>query len=293
MSKRHEYDLLTAPHSRQIHTKRNGSVSGQADSPILLSLLGNQVVGSLLGRVIQRCGPEHPDCDCPAGARGESRTSDTRVGVPLTVPMITQLQRLAGNAAVTQFLQRDNDDESQESDGGTTEESDNICGFEVGGSSEDTDEGSMVAQGFFVSEAGSCISLYQDDATVVCDGAGGFRPDLRAAANFRCGLPDCTERHERSHIHDLNSNPKTRDICNGRKDGDEPDYSKHMKPDEQVAFAKKTELKAYKVSLACVKKLLEENKKAEDPLACKDYLTHRQWQMESCIKDKDHCSRTR
>jgi hypothetical protein len=143
MSQGRERDLLTALRYRQVRPERDDSVSDAAGRPVLLSLLGgNQAVGSLLGRAVQRCGPDHPDCGCQMETRAEAAGARSGVGGPLSPSMVTQLQRLAGNTAVARLLQR-NDKQSEESGDEATEESGDTCGFEVGG----LDEDSMVAQG--------------------------------------------------------------------------------------------------------------------------------------------------
>jgi hypothetical protein len=43
---------------------------------------------------------------------------------------------------------------------------------------------------------------HQGDATIVCDGNGGYRPDLRGWAGAPCGIEDCVRRHEQSHADD-------------------------------------------------------------------------------------------
>ncbi|GAC1368698.1 MAG: hypothetical protein NVSMB32_13730 [Actinomycetota bacterium] len=86
----------------------------------------------------------------------------------------------------------------------------------------------------------------QGDATIVCDGAGGYRPDLRGWASAPCGIVDCVRGHEQSHANDWKG--RWPDGCKGKKDGADiplggPGYA---------AFLKQSECRAYTFELNCV-----------------------------------------
>jgi hypothetical protein len=86
----------------------------------------------------------------------------------------------------------------------------------------------------------------QGDATIVCDGKGGYRVAMGAWAGAGCGIEGCVRRHEQSHIADWKARwPKG---CKGKKDGD----TIPLGGKGYAAFLKKSECKAYTVELTCV-----------------------------------------
>jgi hypothetical protein len=90
-----------------------------------------------------------------------------------------------------------------------------------------------------------------DDATIVCDGKGGYRVDLDGWAGAPCGLEACIRAHEESHITDWKG--RWPDGCKGKADGDKiplggPGYDD---------FLKASECHAYTAELACNGRLLD------------------------------------
>ena len=79
-----------------------------------------------------------------------------------------------------------------------------------------------------------------DFATVVCDGQGGFKPEL--FIDEPC-INDCLKQHEKSHIEDIQM--KNPNICRGMKPG------LRIDPDNYEEW-RATEKKAYNVELDCL-----------------------------------------
>jgi hypothetical protein len=82
-------------------------------------------------------------------------------------------------------------------------------------------------------------------ATIVCDGAGGYRVQLNSWAGYPCGIEACIRKHEMSHAADW----KVRwpDGCKNKRDGDAiplggPGYA---------AFLKQSECDAYTIEVPC------------------------------------------
>lgn len=155
--------------------------------------------------------PMHNGCDCKDGA-GECHCGDS------------QASRPAGHA---------------------TERPRHSCGL--------VDEDALAGAGVEPTE----IPLHEvrepraDDATIVCDGKGGYRVDLDGWAGAPCGLEGCIRAHEESHIADWKG--RWPDGCKGKADGDKiplggPGYDD---------FLKASECRAYTAELACNGRLLD------------------------------------
>jgi hypothetical protein len=86
---------------------------------------------------------------------------------------------------------------------------------------------------------------HDDDATIVCDGKGGYRVDLRAWAGAPCGLEGCIRRHEESHISDWKG--RWPDGCKNKQDGAQIPLGGAG----YDAFLKTSECQAYTAELAC------------------------------------------
>jgi hypothetical protein len=92
-------------------------------------------------------------------------------------------------------------------------------------------------------------------ATIVCDGAGGYRADLRGWAGAPCGIEACVQRHEESHAADWRGR-----WPNGCKnpDGTPKPYGSAIPLGGAgyAAFLKASECTAYTVEETCVTPLL-------------------------------------
>jgi hypothetical protein len=91
------------------------------------------------------------------------------------------------------------------------------------------------------------------DATIQCDGKGGWEVMLNGKAGAPCGIPGCTTKHEQSHIADWKA--KWPNGCKNQArgylpKGDPPD-DPLMTVAEYNDFLNKSECKAYGVGLAC------------------------------------------
>lgn len=155
-------------------------------------------------------------------------------------PAMVRLQELAGNCACQRLVQDKNPgqqallttltrqsvgraltvlrfaEEEPRPDQGSGEEG---CGLLVRGSEEKTEE--EEAQTLTRSAEKSPVKVEEygaegkGSATVLCDGKGGYRVDLGMYGNMPCGIRDCTNKHEHSHIDDLKPHDACKDIANG------------------------------------------------------------------------------
>ncbi len=96
---------------------------------------------------------------------------------------------------------------------------------------------------------------HDDSATIVCNGSGGYRADLRGWTGAPCGIEGCVRGHEESHARDwLGRWP------NGCKNDDgtnKPDGS--MIPlggPGYAAFLKASECSAYTFEEGCIAPLI-------------------------------------
>lgn len=98
-----------------------------------------------------------------------------------------------------------------------------------------------------------------DLPTVVCDGKGGYRPDLRKGKLFPCLIPKCFTVHEMVHVADWKKHcPKG---CKDKKDGadaprDGKTCPKWKEESDYNAFLADSECRAYKEDIKCLKDLL-------------------------------------
>lgn len=96
---------------------------------------------------------------------------------------------------------------------------------------------------------------HQGDATIVCDGRGGYRVSMGWAASAACGIGDCVRRHEQSHIADWQRRwPNGCKSADGSAKADGatvptggPGYA---------AFLRQSECTAYGVEIPCEEALL-------------------------------------
>jgi hypothetical protein len=97
---------------------------------------------------------------------------------------------------------------------------------------------------------------HDDSATIVCDGSGGYRADLRGWAGAPCGIEGCVRGHEESHARDwLGRWPNG---CKNPDGSNKPDGS--MIPlggDGYAAFLKASECTAYTFEEGCIQPLLD------------------------------------
>lgn len=105
-----------------------------------------------------------------------------------------------------------------------------------------------------------------NDATIKCNGQGGYRVSLGAWAGKPCGITGCVTRHEESHIADWQGR-----WPNGCKNADgtpKPDGSQiPLGGDGYAAFLRQSECRAYGVEERCTTDLL-----AQAPQACQTAL---------------------
>lgn len=118
-----------------------------------------------------------------------------------------------------------------------------------------TEDGTDTACGCGGNKGCSCTTSpappHAGDATIVCDGAGGYRVDLGSWAGAPCGTEGCVRTHENQHIADWKG--RWPDGCKGKPDGGQiplggPGYA---------AFLKASECRAHTVDLICANVLLQ------------------------------------
>lgn len=88
------------------------------------------------------------------------------------------------------------------------------------------------------------------DATIVCDGKGGYRVDLGGWRGAPCGIEGCITAHESQHISDWQG--RWPDGCKDKPDGGQIPLGGAG----YDAFLKSSECKAYTVELSCAQGLL-------------------------------------
>jgi hypothetical protein len=225
-------DVVTALtlQQRRRHARRRRSNSGPEDERSLGSYLqsaaGNQAVASLVGRPhtsVQRCAPERPDCDCPGRA-----------------PLEAVLRGPASASAAGRLL-----GPARAMPGGKS------CALEEEALPERTAATSAGAAGAAGAAGERLLRPHQNDATIVCDGSGGYRADLRGWAGAPCGIEDCVRQHEESHARDWAA--RFPDGCVGKPDGGDiplggPGYA---------AFLRQSECTAYGVEVGCLRPKLQ------------------------------------
>jgi hypothetical protein len=139
-------------------------------------------------------------------------------------------------------------------------------------------------------EAAAVVAVKSGNATVVCDGSGGFRVDLRDGANQSCGLTECTQQHEESHKQDLEKDVRTNKACKGKADGSKI-VATNLSDKALREFLIKTECKAYARGLSCVgKKIAEINQKPKvERDRCVDKLAKRRTRDTFCAGQDEKC----
>jgi hypothetical protein len=97
------------------------------------------------------------------------------------------------------------------------------------------------------------------EATIKCNGSGGYRIVYGSWAGATCGTKSCVRKHEKSHIKDWKA--KWPDGCKGQSKGYLPKGDPPDKPlmtaNQYKAFLKKSECEAHKADLKCAKALLQ------------------------------------
>jgi hypothetical protein len=120
-------------------------------------------------------------------------------------------------------------------------------------------------------------------ATIVCDGQGGYQPQLNFYSDAPCGITECVTDHELSHANDWAA--QFPDGCDGQPEGGEiplggPGYDD---------FLKASECDAYTREANCERKLLEDASPE-----CKPYLEKLlddriEQQKKACTLAEDEC----
>lgn len=127
--------------------------------------------------------------------------------------------------------------------------------------------------------------------TIVCNGKGGYRIDLRKGALFPCQIPSCFTAHETVHLNDWKAGcpsgcVKKSDGAPAPKDGQTcPKWKEDSVYAEALADS---ECRAYKADLGCFGKLLK-RVEAAGPKAewCVDWVKNEQ--RRSKREMKKHC----
>ena len=105
----------------------------------------------------------------------------------------------------------------------------------------------------------------QDSATIVCDGAGGYRVSPGWSATATCGIGDCVQAHEESHARDWRAR-----WPNGCKNADgtaKPDGTTVPTGGEgYAAFLRASECRAYTGEVPCGEALLRNANDACKPV---------------------------
>lgn len=108
---------------------------------------------------------------------------------------------------------------------------------------------------------------HNNDATIVCDGSGGYRPDLRGWTGARCGVEDCVRRHEQSHANDWAK--RYPDGCKNADGTPKPNGSQiPLSGPGYDDFLKKSECDAYTTEIPCEESALNNAGTAD----CKTYV---------------------
>lgn len=216
-----------------------------SDLVALQRTAGNSAVTDALQRTdvhIQRCGPG----GCTSGSSCSSQDEDQAPNTQHAL-FAPGTAKSVGN---TLKVYRQAEEELPEK----TDEvpASSVCGFEVKGATEEGREEEEAEPVARAAESGLVTvadvgKVRPGDATVLCDGGGGFEVDLGMYKNFPCGVPNCVEKHENSHVQDIQKDVP--EACKNKKKGDTPDVLVRN-PDE---WKKATECKAHTIELGCLK----------------------------------------
>lgn len=220
-----------------------GRRSSSRDASALLDLhglVGNRAVERVLtGPVVHRCAPDRPDCDCGPQERVE-RALAARQRAPQPHRAAGGWMDPAASAAYRRGPWR-----AGPGDGscGLEEE----AGEEVAGAAREP-------AGRDAGHAHQPPLQGGGSATIVCDGSGGYRADLRGWSGAPCGIEGCVRRHELSHAADWKR--RWPNGCKGKKDGD----AIPLGGKGYAAFLKQSECTAYTVELRCIRNVIAKNK---------------------------------
>ncbi|MBI4803074.1 MAG: hypothetical protein HY796_11175 [Elusimicrobia bacterium] len=104
-------------------------------------------------------------------------------------------------------------------------------------------------------------------AFMVCNGKGGFRPQLNKYADAPCGVAACSKIHEETHIKDFKKSEKYKNWCVAPDGTNEPNGT--IVAISDPPFHNNTECNAFTAGAACL-----ESKRDKTPTtACKTFLT--------------------
>lgn len=118
-------------------------------------------------------------------------------------------------------------------------------------------------------------------AVMVCDGNGGFRPQLNKYADAPCGVADCSRIHEETHIKDFKASEQYKNWCVAPDGTNKPDGT--VVKIEEGPFRNITECNAFTAGAACL-----ENKRANATTSAeKTFLTEQL--NESKLKQAEFC----
>ena len=221
---------------------------------------GNRAVSALVtsgsaAPVIQRCGPLRPDCGCSEEERAAAERQS-----PEAPRMATASSASSGcGRPVPPDV-----DGWMAAPPARFAPPERSCGLEdVADTSEEAPEALSDSDEVPVRESGR---PHAGDATIVCNGADGYRVDMQTWAGAPCGIEGCVRRHEEQHIRDWRS--RWPDGCKGKKNGDTiplggPGYA---------AFLKASECSAYTVELNCVRPLAAAAKTEPCKTRLKDHM---------------------
>jgi hypothetical protein len=107
------------------------------------------------------------------------------------------------------------------------------------------------------------------EARIVCDGKGGFRPQLNQYEDAPCGVEECARIHEETHIVHWKGNEEYKNWCVGPLGIDKPKGTVVTIPNKDNPFYRDTQCKAFTADSKCL-----ETKRSKNPSsACKTLLT--------------------
>jgi hypothetical protein len=246
-------------------------VSRRPEPPALLhlqGLVGNRAVAGLVHEagpltVLQRCGPTRPDCGCSDDERAAAEQAPARE--PTRVPTPARAGCDHGEPAIERWMGA-----APARFGPPLR----TCALEDQ-TPESEEAGEPVADSDEVPVRETPGSPRAGDATIVCNGTGGYRVDMGSWAGAPCGIEGCVRRHEQQHIADWQG--RWPDGCKGKKNGD----TIPLGGTGYAAFLKASECSAYTVERNCIAPLAAKAKTEPCKTRLKDHLDDTERQKKS------------
>ena len=227
----------------------------------LQSLAGNRAVTQLLlsptrasafrSPVVQRCGPDRPNCGCSDEERAAAE-SDVKAAGPTPPARPEKPHRDAAGhppmapdrwmdpeqaphraCALAEAIPGEESAEQSEQSGGGDGASEMISDVPVEYEEQ-------------VARVPRPAAPHAGSATIVCDGSNGYRVDMGGWAGAPCGIAGCVRRHEEQHIADWQG--RWPDGCKNKKNGD----TIPLGGAGYAAFLKASECSAYGIESSCI-----------------------------------------